>query len=218
MTELLIASLILSWVAIGFLALLLLALARQIGILHERIAPLGALSFQWGIKVGEKSPLFELKDVDQNRPQVRIGGEHPLKKNSLLLFVSPSCPICKKLIPGVASLSRSLNNLDIIFASDGENLAAHQQYRASTFLSPFPYVLSRELGVAFGVSALPYAIYLDAEGKVMAKGLVNNLEQLEGLLHHTQQQREESKESLKLALSKKDFSRSPDFKNTNHPA
>jgi methylamine dehydrogenase accessory protein MauD len=115
-------------------------------------------------------------------------------------------------------LSRSLNNLDIIFASDGENLAAHQQYRASTFLSPFPYVLSRELGVAFGVSALPYAIYLDAEGKVMAKGLVNNLEQLEGLLHPVQKQGEESKENLKLSLSKKDFSRSQDFKNTNQPA
>ncbi|ACD84053.1 thioredoxin fold domain-containing protein [Candidatus Methylacidiphilum infernorum] len=184
MNELLVLLLALAWIMIGFLALGLFALARQIGILHERISPLGVLPFQGGIKVGEKTKPFELKDIDEGRSPVRIGGEHPLKKDSLVLFISPRCPLCKKLLPGISTLSRSLNDIELIFASDGEDRSEHEKIRNLKYVSPFPYVVSRELGVFFGVASLPYAVYINAEGKVMAKGLVNSIEQLEGLIEH----------------------------------
>ncbi|QSR89586.1 thioredoxin domain-containing protein [Methylacidiphilum caldifontis] len=184
MNELVVPLVVFAWIMIGFLALGLFALARQIGILHERITPLGALSFSGGIKIGEKIRLFELNDVDESRPPIRIGGEHPLKKDCLILFVSPRCPLCKKLLPGISSFSRLLDHLDLIFASDGEEIAEHKKYRNLKFLAPFPYVVSRELGIYLGVATLPYAIYINAEGRVMAKGLINSLEQLEGLIDH----------------------------------
>jgi methylamine dehydrogenase accessory protein MauD len=42
-------------------------------------------------------------------------------------------------------------------------------------------VLSRDLGLAFKVARLPYAVLLDQTGVVRAKGLVNSREQLESL-------------------------------------
>jgi len=44
------------------LALIVLALARQVGILHERVAPAGALQPMEGPKVGELTEAMQLKD------------------------------------------------------------------------------------------------------------------------------------------------------------
>ena len=38
------------------LAVLLFGLARQVGILHERVAPMGAMASDQGLAVGEMSP------------------------------------------------------------------------------------------------------------------------------------------------------------------
>ena len=53
MTEMLVISNIVLWVLVVILALVVLALARQVGILHERVAPAGALQPTEGPKVGE---------------------------------------------------------------------------------------------------------------------------------------------------------------------
>jgi methylamine dehydrogenase accessory protein MauD len=44
-------------------------------------------------------------------------------------------------------------------------------------------VLSTELGLGFRVSRLPYAVLMDRQGLVVAKGLVNSREQLDSLLN-----------------------------------
>ena len=43
------------------------------------------------------------------------------------------------------------------------------------------YVLSSELGIAYRVAQLPYAVLLDGDGIVRASGLVNSREHLESL-------------------------------------
>ncbi len=43
------------------------------------------------------------------------------------------------------------------------------------------YLLSTQLGLAFGVEKLPYAVLLDEDGVVRAAGLVNSREHLESL-------------------------------------
>jgi methylamine dehydrogenase accessory protein MauD len=65
-------STVLLWLAVGVLALLVLALARQVGVLHERVAPLGALMLDQGPKVGERAPIFEVKDLFGRPPA--LGG------------------------------------------------------------------------------------------------------------------------------------------------
>jgi methylamine dehydrogenase accessory protein MauD len=178
MTNALIVSNILLWVAVLALLATVLALARQIGILYERIAPMGALMMDSGPGVGQPAPVLQLPALGGGA--VQIGGS--ANRNTLLFFLSPTCPVCKKLLPIIKSMQKAeAQTTQIVLASDGE-LPQHEAFRQRAELEGFPYVLSAELGMNFRVSKLPYAVLLDTQGLVRAKGLVNSREQLESLL------------------------------------
>jgi methylamine dehydrogenase accessory protein MauD len=155
-----------------------LALARQVGILYERVAPMGALMLDHGPKVGEAAPVLALESIGGAR--VAIGLTQG-KRSQLIFFLSPTCPVCKKLLPILKSIKGSESAwLDVVLASDGD-LPEHAAFREKAKLAAFPYVLSTELGMAFCVSRLPYAVLIGEDGRVCAKGLVNSREQLESL-------------------------------------
>jgi methylamine dehydrogenase accessory protein MauD len=178
MTNALIVSNILLWVAVLALLATVLALARQIGILYERVAPMGALMMDSGPGVGQPAPVLQLPALGGGA--VQIGGS--ANRNTLLFFLSPTCPVCKKLLPIIKSMQKAeAQSTQIVLASDGE-LPQHEAFRQRAELEGFPYVLSAELGMNFRVSKLPYAVLLDTQGLVRAKGLVNSREQLESLL------------------------------------
>lgn len=167
------------WVAVVVLALLLWALSRQVGVLFERVAPMGALVTDAGPAVGEASPSFNLRGIQSEA--VEIGGA--AAKPTLLFFLSPTCPVCKKLIPVLKAVERDeQRGLRVVLASDGE-AADHLRFVRELGLGSMPYVLSTELGMSYRVSRLPYAVLLDAHGVVAAKGLVNSREQLDSLLN-----------------------------------
>ncbi|KAB2967674.1 methylamine dehydrogenase accessory protein MauD [Zoogloea sp.] len=177
MTEALIVSNVLQWVVLLALIVGLFALARQIGVLFERIAPMGALMLDTGPKAGELAPSFTLPSL--TGPEVRLGGAQ--SHSTLLFFVSPTCPVCKKLLPIIKSASRSEAAwLRVVLASDGEE-PEHRTFVGKAGLGAFPYVLSQELGMAYRIAKLPYAVLIDDRGRVSAKGLVNSREQLESL-------------------------------------
>lgn len=160
------------------LIVMVFALARQIGILFERISPVGAMVNDSGPKLGEVSPAFNLPSLTGG--VVQIGAVSP--KHTLIFFLSPTCPICKKLLPVLASIRQSETWLDVVLASDGEE-ARHRDFIARAELEQFPYVISEQLGVTYRVARLPFAVLLDGEGVVKAKGLVNTREQLESLFN-----------------------------------
>jgi len=72
MTQALIVSNILLWLAVLALLATVLALARQIGILYERIAPMGALMMDNGPGVGQPAPQFQLAALGGGA--VQVGG------------------------------------------------------------------------------------------------------------------------------------------------
>jgi methylamine dehydrogenase accessory protein MauD len=179
MTEALIVSSLLGWLATAGLALAVWALARQIGVLHERIKPVGALALGQAIKAGEAAPLFNLPSLSGGA--VRLGGVSDNGQSTLLFFLSDTCPVCKTLLPVLKSLQASaLSNVRVVLASDGDE-AAHQAFIRAQQLADFPYLLSREVGMAYQISKLPYAVLIDASGSVAAHGLVNTREHLESL-------------------------------------
>ncbi len=161
------------------LLVMVFALARQVGVLFERITPVGAMINDAGPKIGEASPIFSLTGL--TGVEVTIGGMQP--KSTLLFFLSPTCPICNKLLPAINSVRNSESNwLNIVLASDGEE-AQHLEFMHKYALTDIPYVLSQPLGMAFRVSRLPFAVLLDADGTVRAKGLINTREQLDSLFN-----------------------------------
>jgi methylamine dehydrogenase accessory protein MauD len=177
MNDALLISNVFLWLVVLALLLVVWALARQIGVLYERVAPMGALMIDQGPKVGDAAPSFSLTSIAGG--MVSIGGQ--LGRGQLLFFLSPTCPVCKKLLPVIRSIATSEKAwLDIVLASDGE-LLQHKAFYEKADLSAFPYVLSTELGMTYQISKLPYAVLIDEHGAKRGKGLVNSREQLESL-------------------------------------
>jgi methylamine dehydrogenase accessory protein MauD len=173
----LIASQIALWIGLLVLGVVCMALARQIGVLHQRIAPAGALSLRQPLKVGDSTPEMTLTALDGST--VQIGGR--AGRSQLLLFLSPDCKICDALLPAVRSAQGAERQwLDIVLASDGASYA-HAEFVREKNLSKFPYVVSEHLGRSYGVAKLPYAVLIDEAGKLSSTGLVNTREHLESL-------------------------------------
>jgi methylamine dehydrogenase accessory protein MauD len=177
-TSLMISNVLL-WVLMLGVIVALWALARQVGILYERVAPMGALITDAGLKLGEAAPTFELPALSGAR--IQIGGERP--KSQLVFFLSPTCPVCKKLLPVLKSSAAAERDwLDVVLASDGE-ATQHLAFYGEAKLNEFPYVLSPDLGMTYRVSRLPYAVLMDERGIIRAKGMINTREHLESLFN-----------------------------------
>lgn len=165
------------WVVVVALGAVVFGMVRQIGILHERVAPMGALANDRGPDVGEMAPDMKIAGIDGNL--VRTGGPTANGRSRLLLFVSPSCPICKKLLPIARSFAAG-ERLEVVLVGDGdmqEQRDMIQKYE----LQGIDYVNSPQVGMTFQVGKLPYAILIDEDGVIRAKGLVNSREHLESL-------------------------------------
>ena len=167
------------WILVLVLTAVVLALVRQVGVLHERIAPVGALMLNRGPTVGEPAPVVEVADLEGQAH--RVGAARADGRSTLLLFVSPTCPVCKSLLPAVKSSRRDERTwLDLILASDGDS-AEQREFVRSQGLDGIPYVISGALGLAYQVGRLPFAALLDERGILRARGLVNSREHLESL-------------------------------------
>lgn len=172
--------------AVGFLAVLVallfiafIALSRQVGILFERISPVGAMINNNGPQLGETPKPMTLMSLNQG--EITLGGAQA--KSTLVLFVSPSCPICKVLLPLINSLQKAETRwLNVVLASDGDE-AAQRALIAQHKLDAIPYVLSQELGVAYRIAKLPFSVLMDEQGQIVSKGLINSREQLESLFN-----------------------------------
>ncbi len=179
MAELMVPAFVILWVLVIVLAVMVVALARQVGLLHERVAPAGALSPTSGPKVGELVEAATYGDLQGK--EHTVGGVSESGETTLVLFVSPTCPVCKTLVPIARSLAQH-EKLRLMFASDGDTTERHTAYVKDMRMDSYPYIISQALGLGFGVSKLPFAVLLDASGILVGKGLVNTREHLESLL------------------------------------
>ena len=178
--EPLVVSQIVLWFVVVVLALTVLALVRQIGVLHERVAPLGALSTMNAVEVGQAAPQFDVIDL-AGRP-LHIGGRSADGRSQLLLFVSPSCPMCKKLLPVARSFARSeRHGVALVLMGDGDR-PSHEALIAEHRLHDVPFALAPIVGINLGIGKLPQAVLIDPEGVIRSKGIVNSREHLESLL------------------------------------
>ena len=179
MTSLLISNIVL-WIAVVALGIVVFALTRQIGILYERVAPAGALMIDKGPGIGQSPPVFELRDLAGQ--VVKLGGIAADRRSTLMFFLSSTCPVCKQLLPVVRSMAASeRDRVSLVLASDGE-AAEYRRFTQEHGLQGLPFVLSKELGMTYQIGKLPYAVLLDADGAVRAKGLVNSREHLESMI------------------------------------
>lgn len=179
MTEALLVSNIVLWCLVIVLALAVFALARQVGVLHERVAPAGALLPTSGPEVGEATEAVAYPDLKGGT--VEVGGPSSDGKATLVLWISPGCPVCRNLVPTARALALD-ERLRLLFASDGDRPDRHLDYVKELRIGDYPYILSQALGLSFAVSKLPFAALIGPDGILRSKGLVNTREHLESLV------------------------------------
>ena len=170
-----IASYVVLWLLVIVLCFVVVALARQVGTLHLRLGPRGALEMdEEGPPLGESPEVHEIEDIE-GRP-VTIGG--PQAEN-VLLFVSPGCHLCEAVLPsiGVAAKAKGMDATVLVDADHLETRHLFGKRRLNATVAP-----AGELARSYAVPGTPYVVVLDDLGVVRAKGTVNNLEQLEGLI------------------------------------
>jgi hypothetical protein len=141
------------WILVVVLSLVVVALARQVGTLHLRLGPRGALEIDdEGPPLGEALPSVPAAGVDG--APLMLGG---VGRPRLVLFASETCAVCREVAPGIPAAAAA-GRLDPIVVHDPE---------AERVLE---------------VPGTPFVVVLDGGGVVRAKGTVNNLEQVEGLV------------------------------------
>lgn len=169
------ASYVVLWLLVVLLSVVVVALARQVGTLHLRMGPRGALEVDdEGPALGEAPEAVSAIDLDGR--DVVVGGPG---EPQLLLFVSPGCPVCRDILPSVPAAARAgrLTPYAISDAGTEDTARSYRHDRPGVALIPAP-----EVARDYGVPGTPYAVVLDVLGVVRAKGTVNTLEQLEGLV------------------------------------
>jgi hypothetical protein len=147
------AAFVAQWVLLVVLCVVVVALARQVGTLHLRLGPRGALEIDTeGPALGEALPSVEARAADGG--SLLLGGPGVRR---LVLFSSPTCIVCREVAPAVPAAARTGDLLpQIVHDPDAER--------------------------TFEVPGTPFLLVLDELGIVRAKGTVNTLEQVEGLV------------------------------------
>jgi methylamine utilization protein MauE len=146
------------WLAIGIgvallgcagLAIALLALAREVGMLRLQLGTQGAL------EIAGEGPEIGSRAASLSSRIGRNGADF-----GLAVFTSEGCHICQTLAPAI------------------DNVARDPRVAVATF----DEVAEAELWRSLGIPGSPFALALDPEGTVLAKGTFNNLAQLESVL------------------------------------
>jgi hypothetical protein len=147
------AAFVVLWILVAVLAVVVVALARQIGVLQLRLAPIGALEVD-----DEGPPLGEVPEARAARTpegsSTVVGGPG---SGRLVAFVSDTCPICEQVAPSLPAAARA-SGLELQVVCDPD------------------------LELAYRVPGVPFVVVLDELGLVRSKGTVNSLEQVEGLV------------------------------------
>jgi methylamine dehydrogenase accessory protein MauD len=161
------------WIVVAVLCATVVALARQVGLLHLRLGPRGALEIdEEGPALGETIDAVQVTDLGGDPVTIAAPGQ-----SQLLLFVSPGCSTCEQVLPSISALANGDVNPVVLADADIETTASMLHDRRV----PAPVVAAPSLVRALDVPGTPYVLVLDGDGVVRAKGTVNNLEQVEGL-------------------------------------
>jgi hypothetical protein len=153
------AGLALALVAIAVLTVVVLALAREVGMLRLAVGPQSAL------EVPEEGPALNSDSGLAGHLDPRIDAS----VLGLAVFTSDGCRLCHQLGPSIRALGRD-PHVSLVELDEVRDAA---QWRA------------------LDVPGSPYAVALDVDGRVLAKGTFNTLAQLESVLAAAERRRAE---------------------------
>lgn len=160
-------SYIVLWLVVLALVVLVIVLYRQLGIMY-----LGSAEgvSRDGLERGAQAPDFSLTDQYGNLQRATAYRGRPL----LLLFGSPGCAPCRILLPQLHDWARAHPEVGVLWmnaAPPDETLQFVSETGAT--LPVVAHTPDERLMELYKVRVTPFAVMLDENGVVRAKGLAN---------------------------------------------
>lgn len=173
MSVLAISNLIL-WILQIAIIVVIVGLARQLGLLHLRLGPVGPGPAEGGPSIGAQFDLQPVASLRGPIMQLLLPGQI-----SLIVFVNPTCSACAPTMQALKRVRAVEQGIHVTVAIEGEQTAS-LRYADVHGLAD----------VATGADALqhlaaaprPFATAMSDDGTVLASGIPNTVEQIEILL------------------------------------
>lgn len=176
---LLIVAVVLLWLIVAMLSVLTVLLYRQFGLLYMGSRNRIALT---GLEVGSSAP----SDVELEIAGRLIRwdwGAAGSGRATLGIFAVAQCPLCDDLVPDLNGFADKWGELlDVLFIERGP-LPDGPTHDLPT-RTAWSYAITPDASLydAFDVEASPFAFLISSRGTVLAKGLVNTTQHLEGMI------------------------------------
>lgn len=171
-------SYVVNWVLLIALGIFCIAILRQLGLLYVRLGgSLGALQTADGPELGAPLPVTSVHDsFGVVRSLLPDAGHH-----KLLVFMSPTCEICDPMVPHMPAFSRSLkSHAEMLVMMTSEDTTG----KFSSWKPGAPQmVIDQSLAEMLVLPAMPYGVVVDDQGRIVSKGVFNDMVQLESLLN-----------------------------------
>ncbi len=133
-----------------------------------------------GLPVGEVAPQVSVLTAEG----AAVDWSPQRGRPELLLFATPDCEPCGRVLPAVARLAAAANgrHVGVTVLVPGPRQEAARL--AEQFALPFPCLAEEGSGASerYRVRVTPFAFVIGEDGRILAKGLCSDAEQLRGLL------------------------------------
>jgi hypothetical protein len=106
----------------------------------------------------------------------------PLPRPTLMVFSSVTCSVCSSLRAAAGPVIEN-HGVELVFICEGKERAVRAW---ASEVSPGAHVIAdqgNKLGRKYGIDVVPFALAIDANGVVVAKGIVNGEAGLEFFAH-----------------------------------
>jgi thiol-disulfide isomerase/thioredoxin len=111
-----IVSYVLLWIAVVVLGFTVVALLRQIGVLHTRVAPMG-------VHFAGEGP-----DRETTAPDAGVH-DYSTSRVTLIAFTSPTCELCATLVPQLRHMATTYHDLELRTVSSASEEAVFSAFK-----------------------------------------------------------------------------------------
>lgn len=178
-------SYVILWIVVLCLGAVMLAHSRLLGILHHRFGPAHAKPLADGPDIGARLEALEASHLDRTKWHWPF----PAEQDLLLLFISPQCQTCDRLMPHATDFARRHRDVRLALLSTLEDRSMNAAFIAYRRLGGLLYLNGTALADEMQVVGTPYAVWIGKDGVVRAKGLANHYEHLLSLSLEARQDR-----------------------------
>lgn len=151
------------WILVAVQTLVLLGLVAAVHRLTQGRSSVAMLAEEQSRMIGEMLPAFQVVD----HRGTRIDSAEFRGKNTVLLFVSPSCQGCVRALDDLAPFSR---RGDVIVLCRGDSSECEQLTARHSLKVPVGLDVDSRVSAMLHINGVPTAVVVDREGRIRSYG------------------------------------------------